>query len=162
MIIRVLLAVLGLAGMGWGVWCGLELVDGSVPTGVELAAWLVGGPVLHDLVLAPVAGGLGWLLARRLGPAWSTPVRAGATVTGVLGLLAVPLLWRVHSGPDNAGPPDRNYLAGLAAALAVVWLLVLLTGLRTTARRVSDRNAGPSGRCPRGCRVGPRDRAPRG
>ncbi|MCP2167230.1 hypothetical protein [Goodfellowiella coeruleoviolacea] len=147
MIARVLLAVLGLAALAWGAWCVLELAGGSVSTVVELVAWLVGGPVLHDVVLAPVAGGLGWLLAHRLGPVWATPVRAGATATGVLVLLAVPLLWRLHSGPVNPGLHDRDHPLGVALALAVVWLLVLLAGLVRTARH--RRRHRPGGLSPR-------------
>ncbi|HVK21031.1 MAG TPA: hypothetical protein VM677_06700, partial [Actinokineospora sp.] len=97
-------------------------------------AWFVGGPVVHDAVVAPVVGGVGLLIASRISPRWRTPVLAGSVATGVLALLAVPLLWRPFGVPDNPGLHDRDYWLGLGVSLAIVWAAVALGGLLTRNR----------------------------
>lgn len=125
--------VIGTIGVAMGVWGAfllLPLVD------VNLALWFVGGPVVHDLLLAPFVGGLGLLITRWVPKPWRAPVQVGAVLTGVLVLLAVPLLWRPFGGPPNPGLNDRDYLAGLLVAVAVTWLGVLgVTLIGRAARR---------------------------
>ncbi|KAA2252118.1 hypothetical protein F0L68_36820 [Solihabitans fulvus] len=135
-VLRVVLAVLGLAALGWGGSLLVPLLLGSPGDAVSLLAWLGGGPVLHDLLLAPAVALLGTVIVRALSPRWRGPVTTGLVVTGTLGLLSVPLLWRENSGPPNPGLHDRPYLAGLAAAVAVVWIVVLLCGV--THRRTKS------------------------
>jgi hypothetical protein len=53
----------------------------------------------------------------------------------VLGLIAVPALWRGYAGLHNPGLDDRNYPLGLLLALLVVWLVVVAAAL---ARRRTD------------------------
>lgn len=128
-ITRVLVGVLGIAALAWGGLLALDLSEQ-----VSVGAWFLAGPLVHDFLLAPIVGGLGLLLARTLSPVWRTPVAVGATLTGVLVVLAVPLLWRTDE-PANPGLHDRNYPVGLAAALALVWLTVLAVGaVRARAR----------------------------
>jgi len=123
MTVRIVLAACGLAAAGWGVVLAVD-----VPEHGSLLAWFVSGPLLHDIVIAPLVALLGLALARGAGPAWRAPAAVGATLTGVLGVLAIPLLWRPES-PVNPGLHDRDHLAGLAVAVAVVWLLVGVCGL---------------------------------
>nr|WP_225954561.1 hypothetical protein [Kibdelosporangium phytohabitans] len=92
------------------------LLAWEVPQIVEFGAWFLAGPVLHDLVLAPVVGLLGLVL--------KGPVKTGAVVSGILVLIAVPLLWQPQV-PVNPGLHDRNYWLGLAVSLGVVWSFVL-------------------------------------
>jgi hypothetical protein len=107
----------------WGAFLLLPLLD------LNLALWFIGGPVVHDLLLAPLFGGLGLLIARRVPKRWRAPVQVGGLLTGVLLALAVPLLWRPFAGPSNPGLNDRNYLVGLLVAVAVTWLGVLAVTL---------------------------------
>jgi hypothetical protein len=120
---RWLIGALGVAMGGWGAFLLLPLVD------VNLALWFIGGPVVHDLLLAPLFGGLGLLIARWVPKRWRAPVQVGGLLTGVLLALAVPLLWRPFAGPSNPGLNDRNYLVGLLVAVAVTWLGVLVVTL---------------------------------
>lgn len=132
--IRVALAVVGLAALGWGGYLLVELMTASPRDGIQVAAWLVGGPVLHDAVIAPLVGVTGLAVSRLLPPPWRAPVAAGAAVTGVLVLLAVPLVWRPFGVATNPGLHDADYPAGLAVALGVVWLGVAVTGVLATRR----------------------------
>nr|WP_042190417.1 hypothetical protein [Kibdelosporangium sp. MJ126-NF4]CEL19327.1 hypothetical protein [Kibdelosporangium sp. MJ126-NF4]CTQ94874.1 hypothetical protein [Kibdelosporangium sp. MJ126-NF4] len=108
---RFLLGAVGLAMMAWGAVLAFE-----VPQIVEFGAWFLAGPILHDFVLAPVVGLAGLALRG--------PVKTGTVVSGILVLLAIPLLWQAQV-PTNPGLHDRNYWLGLAISLGVVWLLVL-------------------------------------
>jgi hypothetical protein len=125
---RIVFAVLGLAALVWGAILVVQFAVQSWPDTRSAAAFLIAGPVVHDAVVAPVVGVVGLVIARRLGPAWRTPVRIGAALSAVLALLAVPALWRAYAGPPNPGLEDRNYGLGLVISLAIVWVIVLACG----------------------------------
>jgi hypothetical protein len=131
---RWVIGALGVAMGAWGAFLLLPLVD------VDLAVWFVGGPVLHDVLLAPLFGGVGLLIARWVPRPWRAAVQVGGTLTGVLALLAVPLLWRPFAGPSNPGLNDRDYPLGLLVAVGVVWLAVgVVTFVRQHKRPHVDR-----------------------
>jgi hypothetical protein len=121
---RAALVVTGVLIIGWGGW----LLWPHLTPAASVAGWLLAGPVLHDLLLAPAVGLLGVIVATTVPPRWRAPVAAGLVVSGVLVLLALPGLLRPSAGPPNPGLADRDYPLGLAAALAVTWLLVLAAG----------------------------------
>jgi hypothetical protein len=108
---RILIGAVGVAMAVWGALLAIQ-----VPQIVEFGAWFLAGPILHDALLAPVVGVIGLAL--------KGPVKAGAVVSGILVLIAVPLLWQPHV-PVNPGLHDRDYLLGLAISLGVVWLVAL-------------------------------------
>ncbi|MGC4813199.1 hypothetical protein ACLQ29_21955 [Micromonospora sp. DT228] len=118
--VRLLLLVLGVATAAYGGWLLLPQLGTALP-------WLLGGPVLHDVLVAPLVGlvglALGRLVTDRFRLAW---IGAGLLASATLLLLAVPLLWRPPSAPPNPGLPDRDYPLGLAAGLAVVWAVVVI------------------------------------
>ncbi|WP_444947745.1 hypothetical protein [Micromonospora ureilytica] len=134
-VVRLFLLVLGAAATAYGGWLLLPQLGTTLP-------WLIGGPVLHDVLVAPLVGLVGLVLGRlvtnRLRLAWIT---AGLLASATLLLLAVPLLWRPPSAPPNPGLPDRNYPLGLAVGLAVVWaaIVIVLVVATTVDRRVTGR-----------------------
>ncbi len=93
---------------------------------------------MHDGLVAPVVGVGGLVLARVLPVAWRVPVAVGAVLSGVLALIAVPLLWRPFGVATNPGLHDANYVLGLTVALGVVWLGVAVGG---TIRHMSKTDA---------------------
>jgi hypothetical protein len=129
---RWVIGVLGVGLIGWGA---VELLPALVDSPLSLGGWLVGGPVVHDALLAPLVGVGGAVIARVLPKPWRTPVGAGLVVSGVLVVLSVPYLWRAFSGPVTPGLHDRPYLAGLLIALSVVWVAVAVAGLVSSRRR---------------------------
>ncbi|ASW53907.1 hypothetical protein [Plantactinospora sp. KBS50] len=112
-----------LAGVAAGGY-GLALLRPQFGTA---GGWLLAGPVLHDAVLAPLAGLAGLALARLVPrPAVRWWLRGGLVVTGTLLLVALPLVWRPAAAPPNPGLQDRDYLHGLAVWLAALWIGVAL------------------------------------
>ena len=136
LVLRAVLVLAGVLVAGWGSWLlWPQLVGVRLADLVSTAGWLLGGPLLHDWLVAPAAGLLGLLVARAVPPHWRAPVAAGLVVSGVLVLLALPALLRPAVGPPNPGLSDRNYPLGLAVAFGLVWLLVLLAGLARRERQ---------------------------
>jgi hypothetical protein len=126
---RLLLALTGLALLGYGAVLAWDFATSRTVNAVQGAAWFIGGPLVHDGLVAPVVGLVGLGLSRVLPRPWRAPVVAGLVVTGVLTLIGIPLLWRPFGVVTNPGLHDRDYGTGLAIALGVVWAGVLLAGL---------------------------------
>jgi hypothetical protein len=127
--VRAALMLTGALVAGWGGWLlWPQLTGGGLPNAVSVAGWLLGGPLLHDALLAPAVGLLGIAVAIAVPPRWRTPVAAGLVISGVLVLVALPGVLRPSPGPPNPGLADRNYPLGLLATLTMVWLLVLIAG----------------------------------
>jgi hypothetical protein len=134
-VIRALLALSGLALLAYGALLALEFATSRTVNAVQGAAWFVGGPLIHDGIVAPAVGLTGLVLTRVVPEPWRMPVIGGVVCSGVLTLVAIPLLWRPYGTVVNPGLHDRNYGAGLAIALGVVWLVVLAAGLNRVRRR---------------------------
>lgn len=141
---------IGVAVMTYGV---RGLVDqAGTGTAGTVGRWIIGADLAHDLVLAPIAIAVGWVVGR-LAPGWArAPIQAGLVATGVLLLVA----WAPLRGygralvPDNPSVQPLDYRSALATVLAAVWIGV---GLWAVARRRvgpdptipgPDGHAGPS------------------
>ena len=113
---------LGLPVVGYGLRGAI--VDAADTHPPELARWVIGAALVHDLVVVPVAGAVA-LMVRRFSPrrAWP-PVRAGLAATGILVVVGWPFVRGYGRDPTNPSLLPRNYGAGLAAAIGVIWLLV--------------------------------------
>jgi hypothetical protein len=120
--------VIGLAIMAFGALGLFRAASGlNVRT---ILVWMVGADLLHDLVVAPAVGVAGLLLARVVPRAWRPAVRAGSVASGVILLVAYPLLrgfGRDHV-PDNRSVLPLDYPIAVATVLAVVWATALCWG----------------------------------
>lgn len=125
--LRWMFAVAGAAALAWGAWLAWEFA--GRPKAIQAALWFVGGPVVHDGLVAPLVGVGGLVLARVVPVAWRVPVAVGAVSSGVLALLSIPLLWRPFGVATNPGLHDANYVLALSIALGVVWVGVLVAGV---------------------------------
>lgn len=127
---RVALGLAGLALAGYGI------VGAVTDPGEHLwshALFLVGVLVAHDLVVLPVAIGVGWLLARYV-PAWArATVQGGLFASAVITVVAFPFVLGAGRTPDNPSRLPLNYGRGLLIVLAAIWLTV--AGLLLLARR---------------------------
>ncbi|SDX82490.1 hypothetical protein SAMN05421504_103990 [Amycolatopsis xylanica] len=125
---RLLLALPGLAALAWGAVLIYEFAFPLWPGTFVAAGWLLGFPILHDALIAPLVGVVAFVLSRVLPKTWKAPVMVGAVLTGVLAIVAFPLLWRTYGAPPPPGPHDNPEL-GLVISLAVVWIGVTISGL---------------------------------
>lgn len=124
---RALLALPGLAALAWGVVLFAEYALPLRPDVYGTVGWIVAGPLVNDGVVAPVTALLGFGLSRLLPRRWRTTVITGTVITGVLAILAFPLLWRPYGTPPMPGLHDGNPALGLAVTVAAVWLVLALT-----------------------------------
>ncbi|CAM3658541.1 hypothetical protein NOMA109596_05700 [Nocardioides marinus] len=134
-------AVLGSAGVllaAYGAWLLLSRQDLS--GNLDVALWLAGGVLVHDVLLGSVVIVVS-LLATRLLPAVARPAAgAGLVVLGSLTVLAVPFLggFGRENAPDNPTLLDRDYTAGYLALVATVIIVVVLPVLLHSLRARRD------------------------
>jgi hypothetical protein len=124
---RWVFAIAGLGALAWGAWLALDFAGRHDAS--QAAAWFIGGPIVHDGVVAPAVGIGGLVLTRVVPRAWRVPVAVGAVLSGVLGLLAMPLLWRPFGVAANPGLHDADYVLRLSITLGLVWLGVAIAGV---------------------------------
>lgn len=117
---RALLAVAGVAVLGYGLLGMLRHADATAP--LMTAIWLGSLILAHDLVLAPVVAVIGWVLTRLL-PDWIRPiVQAGLVVAAVVVLSSLPVVLRqgAPSNYDSLLPLDyRTNLGRVLIAVAL-------------------------------------------
>lgn len=128
-------AVVGVAIMAYGVGGAWAERDRTKP--FELARWVVGADLAHDLILAPVVLAVSWLVGRFVPPIARWPVRWATATTGVLALVAWPFVRGYGRNPSVPSLLDRNYALGLGVYVVVVWL-VAATWVVVRARAARD------------------------
>jgi hypothetical protein len=133
--IRWTCGVAGVALIGYGAH---RIVSGGIATSpADLARWLIGGVLGHDLLIAGVTGATGWLLSRVV-PARARPaVVGGLLVAGSLVLISIPVL-SGRGGHGNPTTDPLDYPRNLAIAIAAV-----AAGTGLAAWWSSRRNASP-------------------
>ena len=114
-------AAAGWAVIGWGLY---GIVSNSVDTRpANLAKFVVGGALLHDLLVAPLAILAGVLVVRAVPRRARGPVQAGLIVSAVVTLLSWPLVRAYGLAANNPTSLPHNYGRNLLVILAVVWVL---------------------------------------
>jgi hypothetical protein len=85
--------------------------------------FFVGGDLVHDFVVAPVAVAVGLLVVRRFPARLRAPLRAALFASAVLVAIAWPALRGYGRArvPDNPTVDPLDYGTAIASALAVVW-----------------------------------------
>ncbi|MGO4255026.1 hypothetical protein [Marmoricola sp. RAF53] len=135
--VRLALLLLGTALGGYGVL----LLAGTGFANVRATTfWLVGGVLVHDLVLAPLTllAAAAVLAVRRP----SAPLVAGFVLVASITVVAVPVLGRFGARADNPTLLDRDYVTGWVAVVAVIAIAVALTSW--WSRRQRRRHPPPS------------------
>jgi hypothetical protein len=91
----------------------------------ELARYVIGFLIVHDLVVAPVVIGGGWLVTRYVPTVVRGPLRAALALSALVIAFSWPLLRRYgeHATNDSALPLDYGHT--VPVVLAVVWLVAL-------------------------------------
>lgn len=120
-------AVIGVPILAIGIWGAIADRDQTHP--VELAKWVVASDLAHDLLAAPIIVAVAWLVGRLPRPELRAPLRWGLAATGVLVLYAWPFFRGYGRNPSVPSLLNRNYAAGLAAYVAVVWVVAIAWGV---------------------------------
>jgi hypothetical protein len=129
---RWLFVLPGLAAVAYGGH-GLLTAGGRVPLGSWLT-WFLGSALLTDVVLAPLWAGLGWLSVRLLPPAARPAVVAGAAVSGVLTLVALPFVLGRGRDPLNDSFLPRDYGQNLLLLVLAVWAVTAVAAVLAVRR----------------------------
>ena len=112
------------AAAGWGViGFGLRgILQHSVDTRpADLARFVVGGAILHDLLVAPLVILLGVLVARAVPGRSRAVVQAALVVSGLIALFSYPLVRAYGLAANNPTSLPHNYARNLLVVLGVVW-----------------------------------------
>ncbi len=122
----------GWAVIAFGLWTVVSRPGATHP--LRFGALFMTVLIVHDGVIAPITLGIGALLASRL-PATARSVTQGAAVaSAIVVAYSLPLFLGLGNRPDPSVLP-RNYGAGLAIVIAVVWLVASVALLRRIGRR---------------------------
>ena len=121
------------AALGWAViGVGLRgIFDKHLDTRPgQLARFVVGGALIHDLLVAPLVILAAVLLARAV-PGRARPfVQAALVVSAVVALFAYPLVRAYGLATNNPTSLPRNYAANLLVVLGVVWAVTAVLAFR--------------------------------
>ncbi len=112
------------AAIGWAViaWGLRGIFEKSLDTRPgNLAKFVVGGALLHDLLVAPLVIVAGVLLARAVPGRARAVVQGALAVSGIVALFSYPLVRAYGLVANNPTSLPRNYTAGLLVVLGVVW-----------------------------------------
>ena len=134
---RALRLVLGATGVVLVLVGVVFLSDDGVGDLVGVGAWLVGGVVAHDAVIAPLVVVVGVLGVPRLPPAFRAPAVVGLVVLMTVTLMAVPVIGRFGAKADDHGLLNRPYVAlWLVFAALLVVAVVIASWARRRAPRI--------------------------
>ena len=108
----------------------------------SLARFVVGGALVHDLVVAPLVLLLAFAITTAV-PRWARAVvQAAVVVTAALALFSYPLVRAYGLATRNPTSEPRNYALNLTIVLGVVWTAAAVAVLlRLRRRHPSPRSA---------------------
>jgi hypothetical protein len=129
--IRVALALGGIAAIGWGAWL---LRDDGFERWRSQATWFLGGIIVHDAVLAPLVVLVGVLASRMLRPGLRRSVAAGFIVWATVTVSAANVLLPVGGRPDNPSLMNRPYVLAWLVFTGGVLALVAMAAVRSHAK----------------------------
>lgn len=112
------------AAAGWVVMgFGLRgILENSLDTRpANLATFVVGGALLHDLVVAPLVILAGVAVARAVPRRGRAFVQAALVVSGIVALFSYPLVRAYGLAANNPTSLPHNYARNLLVVLGVVW-----------------------------------------
>jgi hypothetical protein len=122
--VRVLLTAAGLTAIGYGLH-GL-VIDRRATNPSNAVRWLVGGILVHDLLIVPVTAAVGLGLTVLVRAPYRAVLQGALLVSGAVTLATLPL-WRGYGGPaDNPTVNPLPYGRNLVIVLGLVWLAAAL------------------------------------
>jgi hypothetical protein len=129
--------------IGFGIHAALRNRVDSNPS--ALLQHVIAFDLGHDLVIAPLAVLLGWLVGRMVPRVARGPVRAGLAMTALLIIFSYPLMTRWGRRPTNSSTLPLDYGRNLTIVIVVVWLIAAAVIVRrVVAERVEPVGPEPS------------------
>lgn len=139
---RVTRGVLGAFGVfliGYGALRMYEQQRTALPS---LAKWLLGSVLAHDLVIAPVVLGIGWLIKRYVLRRFRAHVQGGLITAGLVLSVAAFMIRRQHTGgPKSLALLQQNYLlnTGILFFVIVGCTVAAYAVMQRRTKRTNDR-----------------------
>ncbi|SCX38128.1 hypothetical protein SAMN03159343_0308 [Klenkia marina] len=134
---RWLFLVPGLAAVavgGYGLWTYL-----STTAQISWGIWFVGSALLHDLVIAPLWIGLGWVASTLLPRPARAPMVVGAAISGSVTLVALPFVLGYGGDEGDTSFLPRDYgltllvVVGVVLAVSAAWAALRVQRARDSA-----------------------------
>ncbi|MGH9027591.1 MAG: hypothetical protein ACRDWD_15970 [Acidimicrobiia bacterium] len=113
---------LGWALIGFGIAGAVGDAAKTMPS--ALAIWVLGAGVIHDLAIAPLVLGAGWLVVRLVPPGMRRPVTVGTVLSAFVLLVGWIPLRGYGDRPSNPTLHPIDYRTSVLTALGAIWLLV--------------------------------------
>lgn len=127
------LYVAGAVLIGWGGY-GL-MTAARHPKPVPWLTFFVGSALAHDLIVAPLVVVVGVLAVRLVGATVRPYLASGLVISGIVALLAFPLVRGYGRRGDNLSIQPLDYTRGLLITLTAVWLGIAAVGVAVLLRR---------------------------
>ena len=112
-------AIAGWVVIGYGIRGLLQHQVDTRPS--DLGWFVVGGALVHDLLVAPLVLLIGVVVARAVPGRIRALVQAALIVSGALALFAYPLVRGYGRALHNPSSLPHNYADDLALVLGLVW-----------------------------------------
>ncbi len=121
------LMVLGVLIGGYGAWLLWE--GSSSEDRISAGVWLLGGVIVHDVLISAAVIGLGLVATRLLPAAARAPSAIALIIVGPLTLIALPMMGGFGAKDDNPTLLDRPYVTSWVALLVFSVVLVIVASL---------------------------------
>jgi hypothetical protein len=116
------LLVAGMSVMAFGVLGLFHNASRTHPD--QWIRWFLGALLAHDLIVAPVVFSIAALVVSRIPARFRGPIQGGLLASGTLALVSFPFVRGYGRTPENPTVLPNNYAWGVAATLAMVWIVV--------------------------------------
>lgn len=137
---RIIFAAVGILLALFGVFRLLtEIPPASL---LLLALWLIGAIIIHDGILAPTVATSGWALRRWVPDRGRRFLQIGLIITGLITIIALPMIYLRGSQPEVKSILLRNYGANLTLIIGIVAVITLALYAVRVARDRSGRATG--------------------
>ena len=131
--------LIGWAIIGFGINAALHDARDAHPTALLLH--VIAFDLGHDIVVAPIAFLVFWLVGRFAPVSVRGPIRAALAATALFTVFSIPLVKRWGQRPTNSSTLPLPYGRNLLIIIAIIWSLAAATSLwRIRARRSASPN----------------------
>ena len=117
----------GVAMIAFGVISAIGESDDTKP--LELGTWLVGVNLVHDLIAVPIVLAVAWFVHRFAPTPFKAPVLWALAASVIFIVFGWPFVAGYGRNPGVPSLLNRNYGAGLAAYLVVIWMIAVIWSL---------------------------------